>query len=303
MSIHCSTRFIITRSLRNSMSMSSSNPESGEIGGEFGAAVAPAVAPPDSASTTSSSSLSTSSTSGPHKKRKASVQMPAGKTTEEKKWDRVLANRRSAKESRERRKQLLSDLEESVEKLKKDNSGLSAENANLRTQLQIALASNNRTAAEATLTGAANPHLARSIAAGLLLRSPSTIAAPAAPTMLAGGAQQQLTTNSNNSAAILAALASAMGAPNAQSGAALAPAGPDLSSALAQLTALQQNQPQQQLNTSFGSLQAQALAQQQQQQGTSTLAGLSGALSLATRSSSLASTTSTGAHEEQKQQG
>ena len=229
--------------------------------------------------------------------------MPAGKTTEEKKWDRVLANRRSAKESRERRKQLLSDLEESVEKLKKDNSGLSAENANLRTQLQIALASNNRTAAEATLTGAANPHLARSIAAGLLLRSPSTIAAPAAPTMLAGGAQQQLTTNSNNSAAILAALASAMGAPNAQSGAALAPAGPDLSSALAQLTALQQNQPQQQLNTSVGSLQAQALAQQQQQQATSTLAGLSGALSLATRSSSLASTTSTGAHEEQKQQG
>ena len=299
MSIHCSTRFIITRSLRNSMSMSSSNPESGEIGGEFGAAVAP-----DSASTTSSSSLSTLSTSGPHKKRKASVQMPAGKTTEEEKWDRVLANRRSAKESRERRKQLLSDLEESVEKLKKDNSGLSAENANLRTQLQIALASNNRTAAEATLAGAANPHLARSIAAGLLLRGPSTIAAPAAPTMLAGGAQQQHMMNANNSAAILAALASAMGAPNAQSGAALAPAGPDLSSALAQLTALQQqSQPQQQLNTSVGSLHAQALAQQQQQQATSTLAGLSGALSLATRSSSLASTTSTGVHEEQKQQG
>jgi len=279
--------------------MSISNPEGGEIGGEFGAA--PAVTPPDSASTSSSSSMSTS---GPHKKRKASVQIPAGKTTEEKKWDRVLANRRSAKESRERRKQLLSDLEESVEKLKKDNSGLSAENANLRTQLQIALASNNRTAAEATLAGAANPHLARSIAAGLLLRSPSTIATPAAPTMLAGGAQQQHMMNANNSAAILTALASAMGAPNAQSGAALAPAGPDLSSALAQLTALQQSQPQQQLNPSVGSLQAQALAQQQQQQqqATSTLAGLSGALSLATRSSSLASTTSTGAHEEQKEQ-
>lgn len=269
------------------LSMSSSNPESGEIGGEFG-----------STSSSCTSSLSTS-TSGPDKKRKVSVQMPAEKTTEEKKWDRVLANRRSAKESRERRKKLLSDLEESVEKLKKENSGLSEENANLRTQLQIALASNNRTAAEAALAGAANPHLARSIAAGLLLRGPSTIAAPAVPTMLAGGAQQQPMTNANNSAAILAALASTMGAPNAQSGAALAPAGPDLSSALAQLTALQQSQPRQQLNTSVGSLQAQALAQQQQ--ATSTPTGLSGALSLASRSSNLASTTSTGAHEEQKQ--
>ena len=287
--------------------MSSSNPESGEIGGEFGsseepaaaAAVAPAVAPPDSASTTSSSPLSAS---GPDKKRKASVQMTADKTAEDKKWDRVLANRRSAKESRERRKQLLSDLEESVEKLKRENSGLSEENANLRSQLQFALASNNRTAAEAALAGGANPHLARSIAAGLLLRGPSTIAAPAVPTMLAGGAQQQPMANANNNAAILAALASTMGAPNAQSGAALAPAGPDLSSALAQLTALQQSQPRQQLNASVGSLQAQVLAQQQQQQATSTLAGLSGALSLATRSSSLASTTSTGPHEEQKQQ-
>ena len=290
--------------------MSSSNPESGEIGGEFGsseepaaaAAVAPAVAPPDSASTTSSSPLSAS---GPDKKRKASVQMTADKTAEDKKWDRVLANRRSAKESRERRKQLLSDLEESVEKLKRENSGLSEENANLRSQLQFALASNNRTAAEAALAGGANPHLARSIAAGLLLRGPSTIAAPAVPTMLAGGAQQQPMANANNNAAILAALASTMGAPNAQSGAALAPAGPDLSSTLAQLTALQQSQPQQQLNASVGSLQAQVLAQQQQQQqqqATSTLAGLSGALSLATRSSSLASTTSTGPHEEQKQQ-
>jgi len=287
--------------------MSSSNPESGEIGGEFGsseepaaaAAVAPAVAPPDSASTTSSSPLSAS---GPDKKRKASVQMTADKTAEDKKWDRVLANRRSAKESRERRKQLLSDLEESVEKLKRENSGLSEENANLRSQLQFALASNIRTAAEAALAGGANPHLARSIAAGLLLRGPSTIAAPAVPTMLAGGAQQQPMANANNNAAILAALASTMGAPNAQSGAALAPAGPDLSSALAQLTALQQSQPRQQLNASVGSLQAQVLAQQQQQQATSTLAGLSGALSLATRSSSLASTTSTGPHEEQKQQ-
>ena len=287
--------------------MSSSNPESGEIGGEFGsseepaaaAAVAPAVAPPDSASTTSSSPLSAS---GPDKKRKASVQMTADKTAEDKKWDRVLANRRSAKESRERRKQLLSDLEESVEKLKRENSGLSEENATLRSQLQFALASNIRTAAEAALAGGANPHLARSIAAGLLLRGPSTIAAPAVPTMLAGGAQQQPMANANNNAAILAALASTMGAPNAQSGAALAPAGPDLSSALAQLTALQQSQPQQQLNASVGSLQAQVLAQQQQQQATSTLAGLSGALSLATRSSSLASTTSTGPHEEQKQQ-
>jgi hypothetical protein len=58
---------------------------------------------------------------------------------EDKKWKRVMANRLSAKESRERRKQLLTDLEGSVEILAKENSSLAAENTELRKQLAILL--------------------------------------------------------------------------------------------------------------------------------------------------------------------
>jgi hypothetical protein len=54
---------------------------------------------------------------------------------DDKKWKRVMANRLSAKESRERRKQLLTDLEGSVEILANENSSLTAENAELRKQL------------------------------------------------------------------------------------------------------------------------------------------------------------------------
>lgn len=60
-------------------------------------------------------------------------------TGDEKKWKRVMANRRSAKESRERRKQLLTDLESSVDILSKENSSLAAENAELRKQLAFLL--------------------------------------------------------------------------------------------------------------------------------------------------------------------
>lgn len=60
-------------------------------------------------------------------------------TIEDKKMKRVMANRRSAKESRERRKQLLTDLEASVDILTKENTALSAENAELRKQLVLLL--------------------------------------------------------------------------------------------------------------------------------------------------------------------
>lgn len=57
----------------------------------------------------------------------------------DKKWKRVMANRLSAKESRERRKKLLTDLERSVQVLSKENSVLAAENAELRQHIALLL--------------------------------------------------------------------------------------------------------------------------------------------------------------------
>lgn len=285
---------------------------------EGGAAAAVAAAAAASAAAADSSASVSSSLSQQAKKRKTTVTVNSPTSTaesaDEKKWDRVLANRRSAKESRERRKKPLSDLEESVERLRTENSSLAQENASLRTQLQNALASNNRTAAEAALAGAANPHLARSIAAGLLLRGPGTVAVPSVPTgtsttLLAGNALNNTPVTGN--ANVLAALAAAtMGASNnVQStssisnsfGSAALPvpaAGLNLSSnaLLGQLAALQQNQPQQ-LNLS--ALQAPVLAAQQPQAPlASAPSALSGALTLAARTSP----PPTSLPEEQKQQ-
>ncbi len=57
------------------------------------------------------------------------------KRREVRKMRRVMANRRSARESRERRKKLLTDLQESVESLTSDNANLSKENLTLRREL------------------------------------------------------------------------------------------------------------------------------------------------------------------------
>jgi bZIP transcription factor len=56
-------------------------------------------------------------------------------SAEDKKMKRIMANRRSARESRERRKSLLSNLEASVEILSKENASLVRENGELRKQL------------------------------------------------------------------------------------------------------------------------------------------------------------------------
>eukprot|EP00934_Nitzschia_sp_Nitz4_P000084 Nitzschia sp. Nitz4//scaffold61_size107673//40506//41009//NITZ4_004231-RA/size107673-processed-gene-0.182-mRNA-1//-1//CDS//3329555698//84//frame0 len=57
------------------------------------------------------------------------------KRREVRKLRRVMANRRSARESRERRKKLLTDLQESVEDLTTENTALSQENLNLKREL------------------------------------------------------------------------------------------------------------------------------------------------------------------------
>lgn len=57
------------------------------------------------------------------------------KRREARKMRRIMANRKSARESRERRKKLLTDLQESVQTLTSDNSTLTKENLALRREL------------------------------------------------------------------------------------------------------------------------------------------------------------------------
>jgi hypothetical protein len=59
------------------------------------------------------------------------------RTQEEKKLDRILANRRSARRSRERRKQLQDNLEKSVILLTRQNEDLSRENDMLKQELRV----------------------------------------------------------------------------------------------------------------------------------------------------------------------
>jgi len=61
----------------------------------------------------------------------------APRSSEEKKLDRILANRRSARKSRERRKKLQEDLEASVFYLTKQNDGLKQENDDLKKQVRL----------------------------------------------------------------------------------------------------------------------------------------------------------------------
>eukprot|EP00536_Pseudo-nitzschia_multiseries_P001614 jgi/Psemu1/300879/fgenesh1_kg.21_\ len=57
------------------------------------------------------------------------------KRREARKMRRIMANRRSARESRERRKKLLTDLQDSVQSLTNDNTMLTKENFSLRREL------------------------------------------------------------------------------------------------------------------------------------------------------------------------
>ena len=59
------------------------------------------------------------------------------RTQAEKKMDRILANRRSARRSRERRKKLQQNLEISVAFLSRQNEDLSRENGMLKQELQV----------------------------------------------------------------------------------------------------------------------------------------------------------------------
>ena len=59
------------------------------------------------------------------------------RSAEAKKNDRILANRRSARKSRERKKMIIEELESSVVLLTKQNDCLRQDNANLNAQVKI----------------------------------------------------------------------------------------------------------------------------------------------------------------------
>lgn len=63
------------------------------------------------------------------------VELDPEKRRDVRKMRRVMANRRSARESRERRKQLLTDLQDSVESLTSENSSLTKDNLALKREL------------------------------------------------------------------------------------------------------------------------------------------------------------------------
>ena len=65
----------------------------------------------------------------------ADYELDPDKRREARKLRRVMANRRSARESRERRKKLLTDLQDSVESLTAENASLTKENLALRKEL------------------------------------------------------------------------------------------------------------------------------------------------------------------------
>lgn len=72
---------------------------------------------------------------GNHHHHEADSSKRGGVGENRKKLRRVMANRRSARESRERRKKLLVDLEDSVAKLSNENSELAKSNLQMRQDL------------------------------------------------------------------------------------------------------------------------------------------------------------------------
>ena len=69
------------------------------------------------------------------------------KRREARKMRRIMANRKSARESRERRKKLLTDLQESVHTLTNDNTTLTKENLSLRRELATLIKQSGGTSA------------------------------------------------------------------------------------------------------------------------------------------------------------
>lgn len=88
--------------------------------------------------------------------------------TDDKKMKRIMANRRSARESRERRKKLLMNLETSVDILSKENANLVRENNELRQQLASLLP---QAQTSLSMQGLAMPQHLQSMQSGLIAGS------------------------------------------------------------------------------------------------------------------------------------
>ena len=120
---------------------------------------------PVTGSSAAVSSTGTASTTSSAGKGKAASASSSGSTTpnaplteEEKKAERRAANRRSAFQSRQRRKILIEDLQRTVAALSKDNNDLRKNNDELRTQLEATLLE-NRQLRQITSSLSAQAHL------------------------------------------------------------------------------------------------------------------------------------------------
>ena len=98
-----------------------------------------------------------------------------------------MANRRSARESRERRKKLLTDLQESVETLTADNTALTKENLSLRRELASLIEQSGGTASLSMI-----PNIQSLLES---TQSFSNLSAPATTSLACGGADSSAKKN------------------------------------------------------------------------------------------------------------
>jgi len=80
------------------------------------------------------------------------IELDPDKRREVRKMRRVMANRKSARESRERRKKLMVDLQDSVESLTVENDQLKSENVTLRAELASLIEQSGGTATVSMMT-------------------------------------------------------------------------------------------------------------------------------------------------------
>eukprot|EP00429_Kryptoperidinium_foliaceum_P005577 CAMPEP_0176021496 /NCGR_PEP_ID=MMETSP0120_2-20121206/10438_1 /TAXON_ID=160619 /ORGANISM="Kryptoperidinium foliaceum, Strain CCMP 1326" /LENGTH=309 /DNA_ID=CAMNT_0017354609 /DNA_START=123 /DNA_END=1052 /DNA_ORIENTATION=+ len=119
------------------------------------------IVPPES-SETKEETNEISSSDGEEAKKGRKRPAPAAELDEDKKAERRAANRRSAFQSRQRRKILIEDLQRTVAALSKDNGDLRKSNEDLRVQLEAVLLENHQFRMQQQISGIGNP------AAGLL---------------------------------------------------------------------------------------------------------------------------------------
>lgn len=115
------------------------------------------------------------------------VELDPERRKEARKMRRVMANRRSARESRERRKKLLLDLQESVESLTTENAELCKENLSLRQKLASLVEQAGGAAALSMIPNIQSLLQSTQGLAGFSVQSPSVASGTTGSTATTGG--------------------------------------------------------------------------------------------------------------------